>query len=517
MSIFVTGPKIGAALVAAVWIWKRVMLYMHRRKIKRDSGCLPPAKYPDWDPFFGLGFTYEMVKNDIAGFQLMKNTPDRHEKYGNTFTAKAMGFDFVWTCDPENIKAILSTQFGEFNNEGRSIGAEDFLGKGIFLSDGEHWQRSRALVRPNFARDQITDLVSVGERFEAFVSLLPKDGSTVDLLPFMFDFTMDTSTHFLFGDSVRSLEAHAHERSKGLSNGESLDDFSAAWDYAQNDMLTGFILGPLRHVYKEKKAARCIKMVQDHVDKYVDEAIRYNSWVRAAGGDEKQPEDRYIFLYALAKKTQDRRMLRNELLNILLAGRDTTASLLTNMLYTLARRPDIWAKLKNEVLYLEGRIPTYEDLRNMKYLRWCINESLRLHPVLSLSGKQASLDTTLPCGGGPDGKSPVFVPKGAFVVYSLLALHRRKDLFGEDAHEFKPERWETLRPGWNYIPFNGGPRICVGQQYALTETQYFLTRFLQTFAAIENRDTEPWSMGARLTLTPKNGVLVSLVKEEGLL
>ncbi|KAI7910881.1 cytochrome P450 52A11 [Pyricularia oryzae] len=507
----ISSLKVGAALVAAVWIWQRIMLYNHRRKIKRDSGCLPAAKFPDWDPLFGIGFTYHMVTEDILDFQIMKNTADRLEKYGNTFTSKAMGFNFIWTCEPENIKAVLSTQFDQFNNQGRSVGAEDFLGKGIFVSDGEHWQKSRALVRPNFARDQITDLVSVEERFQTLISLLPKDGSTVDLLPFMFDFTMDTSTHFLFGDSVKSLEANAHERSIGHHGQENLDEFSTAWDYAQNDMLSRFVLGPLRYVYKEKKAARCIKLVQDHVEKYVDEAIRYNSQVRAAGGDEKkEPEERYIFLRALAKQTQDRRMLRDELLNILVAGRDTTASLLSNMLHTMANRPDIWTKLKNEVAFLQGRIPTYEDIRNMKYMRWCINESLRLHTVLALVGKEASIDTTLPRGGGPDHKAPIFVAKGTFIAYSFLALHRRKDLFGEDAHEFKPERWETLRPGWNYLPFNGGPRICVGQQYALTEAQYVLIRFLQTFSAIESRDPEPWSIGNRMTTCPKNGVQVSL-------
>jgi cytochrome P450 len=71
----------------------------------------------------------------------------------------------------------------------------------------------------------------------------------------------------------------------------------------------------------------------------------------------------------------------------------------------------------------------------------------------------AHVDTTLPLGGGPDGKSPIFVPKGQMVIYQVYVMHRRTDLYGEDAQEFKPERWENLRPGWQYLPFNGGPRI----------------------------------------------------------
>ena len=74
------------------------------------------------------------------------------------------------------------------------------------------------------------------------------------------------------------------------------------------------------------------------------------------------------------------------------------------------------------------------------------------------------VDTVLPRGGGPDGKSPLFIPAKTNVQYSVFAMHRRKDLYGEDAEEFKPERWENLKPGWEYLPFSGGPRICIGRK-----------------------------------------------------
>ena len=75
------------------------------------------------------------------------------------------------------------------------------------------------------------------------------------------------------------------------------------------------------------------------------------------------------------------------------------------------------------------------------------------------------LDTVLPRGGGPDGTSPLFIPAKTTVGWSLYTMHRREDLFGEDVEEFRPERWQTLRPGWEYLPFNGGPRICIGRKY----------------------------------------------------
>jgi len=74
------------------------------------------------------------------------------------------------------------------------------------------------------------------------------------------------------------------------------------------------------------------------------------------------------------------------------------------------------------------------------------------------------VDTVLPLGGGPHGDFPLFIPAKTYVQYSVFTMHRRKEFYGEDAEEFKPERWETLRPGWEYLPFYGGPRICIGRK-----------------------------------------------------
>lgn len=136
--------------------------------------------------------------------------------------------------------------------------------------------------------------------------------------------------------------------------------------------------------------------------------------------------------------------------------------------------------------------------------------ALRLHPVVPGNARFAIADTVLPVGGGPDGQSPVFVPKDAIVTYSVWSMHRREDFYGPDANEFRPERWADLRPGWEYLPFNGGPRICVGQQYALTEAGYVTVRLAQQFAVLESRDPGPWEENLTLTLCSRNGTKVSL-------
>lgn len=94
---------------------------------------------------------------------------------------------------------------------------------------------------------------------------------------------------------------------------------------------------------------------------------------------------------------------------------------------------------------------------------------LRLYPSVPINSRAAINMTTLPVGGGPDGKSPVLVRPGEAVGYCPYVMHRRKDLYGEDADEFRPERWEgdSLKNiGWGYVPFNGGPRICLGRMFS---------------------------------------------------
>jgi cytochrome P450 len=101
-------------------------------------------------------------------------------------------------------------------------------------------------------------------------------------------------------------------------------------------------------------------------------------------------------------------------------------------------------------------------------------------------------------------------------------MHRRKDFYGEDAEEFRPERWlddpatgkKGLRTGWEYLPFNGGARICLGQQFALTEASYTTVRLLQAFRAIESRESRPWTENLSLTCVNLHGARCALTARE---
>jgi cytochrome P450 len=130
--------------------------------------------------------------------------------------------------------------------------------------------------------------------------------------------------------------------------------------------------------------------------------------------------------------------------------------------YNLARDPIRFAKLRAAILADFGPYDspweiTFAKLKECKYLRYVNDESLRLYPVVPINGRYANKDTTLPRGGGRDGTAPVFVPKGSTCDYVVHVMHRRKDIWGPDADEFRPERWEGRSVGWEYLPVRLSP------------------------------------------------------------
>lgn len=100
-----------------------------------------------------------------------------------------------------------------------------------------------------------------------------------------------------------------------------------------------------------------------------------------------------------------------------------------------------------------------------------LSPALRLHPVIPINQRWANKNTLLPRGGGIGEEHPVAIPFGCNVYMNVYAMHRRSDIYGEDAEEFKPQRWNDLQPGWAYTPFGGGPRLCIGRKCPMNPEQ----------------------------------------------
>ncbi|MCJ1415307.1 hypothetical protein MMC32_001639 [Xylographa parallela] len=480
------------------YVYWELTIGASRRRMIKEHGCKPVVKCPSSDPILGLDVFFSN-RTALKEHRQLAKTRERFTTLNvNTFQIKMLAQTITVTIEPENLKAIQSLQFKQFGLGSRRIKSfTPFLGRGIFTTDGAAWSHSREMLRPNFTRNQVGDLATFDTHVNHLISAIPRDGSTVDLQELFFRLTIDSATEFLFGESTNCL-------APGTST-VSARQFAVSFMRGQENISKNARFGPIANLFVDSQFKKDCDYVHNFVDGFVEKGLAYRNSGAAEKGD-----GRYVFCYELVKQTDDKVQIRSELLNILLAGRDTTASLLSDLWFELARRPDIWAKLRAEVDELGGEKPTFAQIKDMKYLRFVLNECLRLHPVVPGNSREAFEDTVLPVGGGPDGKSPIFIPKGRVVAWSVFAMHRRKDFFGDDADEFQPERWKTLRPGWEYLPFNGGPRICIGQQFALTEASYTTIRLMQEFKTLESRDDRPWTEYLTLTCTGLHGAKVSL-------
>ncbi|KAL8707081.1 MAG: hypothetical protein Q9220_007821 [cf. Caloplaca sp. 1 TL-2023] len=303
-----------------------------------------------------------------------------------------------------------------------------FFGDGIFTQEGDAWHHSRELLRPQFAHRNYEDMELFREVVDNLITVLPQKG-TIDLQPLFFRLTLDTTTAFLFGDSVNSLQA--------LNTvGES--SFASAFNIAQDYVAKRLRLQDLYWLIGGKKFKAACDGVHRFADMIIDRNLSRNKKLDTPG--------KYVFLEFLEKNTSNRTELRSQIINILIAGRDTTACLLS------------WIFLPY----------TGDVLPRLTYV------ALRLYPSVPVNMRTAIRDTILPTGGGPDRKSRIFVNKGENVAYSVYSMHRRPDLYGMDAELFRPERWDLeedlpmhhnpINAKWGYLPFNGGPRVCLGSE-----------------------------------------------------
>lgn len=190
-------PLAALFLALPVFIVSHTKLYWLRAS--RANGCEPAAVYPHKDPIMGFDWMKSVLKASEET-RLIEFFLDHFNDIGNTFWFNAGGDWTLMTNEPENVKAILSTQFNVWPIQGlRKTTAVVTLGpKAVFSTNGKEWQHARAVMRPSFVRNQLADLECTDRHVENFLAKLKLDGSKLDLQPLFFLFTMDVSTDFMY-------------------------------------------------------------------------------------------------------------------------------------------------------------------------------------------------------------------------------------------------------------------------------------------------------------------------------
>jgi len=364
-------------------------------------------------------------------------------------------------------------------------------------------------------RERVTNLDLFERNAQKLFSYLG-NGEPLEVDDLIFRYTLDNVSEFLLGTGFGTLDDESNH-------------FTDAFNRVQKTQSVIMRAGPLGSFIPRKTYNEGIRVVESYIRPSIEHAMLLDK-----SGDmmfsKNAADERNTLLHALVAYTDNAKDIRDQLTSVLFAGSDTTASALTWLVFELSRNPHVVKKLREQIYEALGttaptRLPTYTEIKQMKYLSNCINETLRLYATMPFATRQALRDTTLPRGGGPDGKSPIAVLKDTPVLYSALLMHRRRDLYPDEGLGFpdpriwSPERWDVWQPKvWQLIPFSGGPRICIGQNFAVTEIGYTIVRLLQTYERIDDlnpRGKEDPILKYGIVATPEEGVRVAFVKHDG--
>lgn len=409
-----------------------------------------------------------------------------------TWKMDVLGSTNLVTAEPRNIQALLATQVDHFKmGDVRTTSLKKLFGRSIVAADGPAWHSAKEVMQPFFARQNVPDVQLLERNFQNMMRCI-LDGMTtqdaqrrtwtapISLAALFPRFTLDSLSELYLGESADSLGARLR--------GEKGEDLSWALERIVPLLRTRLALRGAYWLYGTKELKRCAEIMKGFAREAMDNA--------QLALDCGASRDTFEALETLKDQCADYEEVKEQALGLLAAGTDTTAALASWVFYLLIRHPRVLAKLQGVVLEhfgpgRGGEAVTSEHLQSCTYLQHVLNETLRRHAVVPLNSRCAVRDTTLPTGGGADGTQPVFVPAGTAVHFSTHVLHRRRDLWGADADDFVPERWERLqkRPAaFEYLPFLSGPRGCPGQQVARTAAGFVVVRLLQEFDALEGLD-----------------------------
>ncbi|KAF7291833.1 Glycosyltransferase family 39 protein [Mycena chlorophos] len=542
-------------LLLAVKAWYKAIV---RWRDKLRSGAVEIPLVPDRWGALGLETLATLGKTIKVGYP-SQATHHWFKKYGFTVRVKMLFEERVITAEPAYIKAILATEFDNYwkgpVDEHRGI---SLLGTGVFNVDGEMWKFHRQMTRPFFTRERITDFDTFDKYATEVLNLAAarlREGYPVDIQDIAARFTLDSATAFLFGDSVNSTAA-------GLAYPASAAHLTTAefLNHSSNEFITAFLEGQRQHVDRSRWGSKwqlgefwkdLIIPHRQVMNRFIDPIIDRALADKAQGHSKEQDPEAESLLDHLIKSTEDKAIIRDEILNMLVAGRDTTSATITFAINMLAQHPDKAQRLRDEILDVVGplRRPTHDDVKKMTYLRAWVNETLRLYPPVPIDSRTSINPTTWP--PTEPGAAPFYLSGNTKIVYTVFLMHRRKDLWGPDgehlitrllqltlpALEFDPDRFIDERLGkyltpnpYIFLPFNAGPRICLGQQFAYHEASFFLVRFLQRFSGVqlapdaqpesskppaywqksELKKMEKITYGASLTLLAQDGLWVRM-------
>jgi cytochrome P450 len=404
------------------------------------------------------------------------------EEHGDVVTMPMLSEDWLLLVHPEDVEALLVTNHASLQRDAFARYLRRVLGQGLLTSDGELWKRQRRLASSAFTPKRIrgyaSAMASVTDR--GLGRLEP--GAVVRLHEVMSRLTMEVVAEVLFGAGIGEADVRTVSSALAVMNSLLANSVEAA-------LRLPLWLPTPKHV----AAKRHLVSLDALVHRFIDDRRR------------EGVENRDDLLSALLAAVDEdgTRMsdtqLRDETITLFLAGHETTSLALSHAFYLLGKNPDVLARVQAEVdAVLGGRLPTEADVPKLSLSERVIKEAMRLYPPAWVTGREVAQPITIA------GRT---IPVGTQVIVSQWLVHRdprwwpRPEAFDPD--RFLPEVAKT-RPRFAYFPFGGGPRVCIGNHFAMLEAVLMLAVITSRFE-VELLPFEQLRFAPSVTLQPDRG------------
>ncbi len=420
--------------------------------------------------------------------------PEIRQRYGDVVRLRGLGnLSWYLVSHPNDIEHVFKSKHypkGLFVETLKLL-----VGNGLLTSEGEFWRRQRRLASPAFHRQRLINLSTmmtaaaeqVVERWEAPA----REGQPVDVAQDMMALTLEIVGRALFNVDLSKAADEV---------GQSL---TVALEYVNHRSLNPLSL-PERIPTRQNRRFKRARNTIDQLMYRIIEEHRQAPAATANTGDLLT-----MLLEARDEETgegMNNQQLRDEVTTIVLAGHETTAATLSWTWFLLAQHPEVAQNLRAELdSVLAGRSPSFDDLPNLPYTRMVVDETLRLYPPAWSVARQAMEDDEI---GG------YHIPAKSPIVISQYVTHRHPE-FWDNPEAFEPERFlperSANRPRFAYFPFGGGPRICIGNNFALMEAQLLLATLAQHYE-LELVPDHPVVPEPLITLRLKHGLRMTIRK-----
>ncbi len=417
--------------------------------------------------------------------------PEARSRYGDVVRFRSIGrFHWILLAHPADIEHVLRVNHQNYVKGLFSHVLKLLLGEGLLTSEGSFWLRQRRLAQPAFHRKRLAALGTITTRAaEAMLrswELYARKAQPFDVNGEMMPLTLRIVGEALFSADVSGDADTVREA------------LTVALEHVDYRSYSLFALPERVPTPRNRRFIRARRLLDEVVLKLIEERRR---------SGEDAGDLLSMLLLARDEETGESMsdaQLRDEVMTILLAGHETTANALSWAWYLLAQNPEAEQKLHAELAdVLGGRTPSLDDLPRLPYTRMVIDETLRLYPPAWGIARQPIAD---------DEIRGYRLPAGVPVFLSQYVTHRHPD-FWEQPDLFDPDRWRPERsagrPSFAYFPFGGGPRLCIGNNFALMEAQLVLATVAQRFRLRVARNF-PVALRPLVTLRPLNGIWMTL-------